>query len=359
MTMLNLSIRALSYYIPKGRMNNGEIVEWFAENYCQELPKDDLEQLVYGSKRKLDFLEIETRSCSVDYREDGSVQMAVKVAQEAIGKAGIPASEVDLLLFVGVCNPFREPSYAMILAHKLGMSRSNYYDINDTCNGFLKAMELSSLYISSGKYRNILVVTSENPLELLEASNYVGKVSSLADADYKMNLLFAGAGAAAVLLGADYGERSIRYYGEQRNHEDWELSLYVSPKIHMPVPSFAEMDFMSRSDGRGIAAKVIRDMPGFVEEFLDGHGLSKDSIDYIFSHQLGRNITNSLLNKLEVRSDKVFPVNTFPLNGNMGSTNIPAGLAIGEEQGLLHKGDSILLLGSACGLTYAAAYLIW
>jgi len=26
---------------------------------------------------------------------------------------------------------------------------------------------------------------------------------------------------------------------------------------------------------------------------------------------------------------------------------------------LLGKGDSILLLGSACGLTYAAAYIVW
>lgn len=357
--MLNLSIRALSYYIPKGRMTNGEIIDLFAEKYFQHLPKDDLEQLVYGSKRKLDFLEITTRSCSADYREESSVQMAVKVSQEAIGKAGITASEIDLLLFVGVCNPFREPSYAIILAHELGMTRGNYYDINDTCNGFLKAMELSSLYIQSGKYRNILVVTSENPLELLEASNYAGKVGSLEEADYKMNLLFAGAGAAAMLLSADNGEKSIKYYGEQRNHADWELSLYVSPKIHMPAPRFEGMDFMSWADGRGIAAKVIRDMPSFVYEFLEEHELHKDNIDYIFSHQLGRNITNSLLNKLEVRTEKVFPVNTFPENGNMGSANIPAGLAIAEEQGLLRKGDSILLLGSACGLTYAAAYLIW
>ncbi len=357
--MLNLSIRALSYYIPKGRMTNGEIVDLFAEKYCRNLPLEDLEQFVYGSRRKLDFLEIKTRSCSVDYREDSSVQMAVKAAQEAIGTAGISAGEIDLLLFVGVCNPFREPSYSIILAHELGMTRGNYYDINDTCNGFLKALELSSLYISTGKYRNILVVTSENPLELLEASGYTGTVNSLEEADYKMNLLFAGAGAAAMLLTADNGRKSIRYYGEQRNHEDWELSLYVSPKIHMPAPRFEGLDFMSWADGRGIAANVIRDMPGFVYEFLEEHELRKDSMDYIFSHQLGRNITNSLLNKLEVKTDKVFPVNTFPENGNMGSANIPAGLAIADEQGLLREGDSILLLGSACGLTYGAAYLIW
>lgn len=116
---------------------------------------------------------------------------------------------------------------------------------------------------------------------------------------------------------------------------------------------------MSWADGRGIAAGVIRDMPAFVYRFLDEHKLVKDEISYIFSHQLGRNITNSLLNKLEVQTDKVFPVNTFPDYGNMGSANIPIGLCMAEEQGLLRKGDSILLLGSACGLTYGAAYIVW
>ncbi|WP_081957403.1 3-oxoacyl-[acyl-carrier-protein] synthase III C-terminal domain-containing protein [Paenibacillus sp. FSL R7-0273] len=357
--MLNLSIRSLAYVIPGGRLTNGEIVELFAEKYFSHLPKDDLEQLVYGSKRKLDFLEIRTRSCSLDYSEEGSVQMAVRVSREAIAKAGMTPDDIDLLLFVGVCNPFREPSYSIILAHELEMQRGNYYDINDTCNGFLKALELASLYINSGKYRSILVVTSENPLELLEASNFTGRVDTLAEADYKMNLFFAGAGAAAMLLTADSGDKSVICYGEERNHADWELSLYVSPKISMPGPRFDGMDFMSWADGRGIAAGVIRDMPAFVYRFLDEHKLVKDEISYIFSHQLGRNITNSLLNKLEVQTDKVFPVNTFPDYGNMGSANIPIGLCMAEEQGLLRKGDSILLLGSACGLTYGAAYIVW
>lgn len=357
--MLNLTIRGLSHYIPAGRLTNEEIVELFAAHYLQGLPEGDLETLVYGSVRKLDFLEIRTRSASTSYAEDGSVQMAVKAAKGALDKAGMSIGEIDLLLFVGVCNPFREPSYSMLLAHELGMDRGNYFDINDTCNGFLKSFELADLYIQAGRCRHILVVTSENPLEILEASRYAGRVSSLEEADYKMNLLFAGAGAAAMVLSPDNGWKSVRSYGELRSHADWPLSMYVSPKIHMPMPRFNEMDFMSWADGRGIAANVIRDMPGFVQQFLMESGIQKEAVDYIFSHQLGRNITNALLNKLEVETDKVFPVNTFPECGNMGSANIPAGLSMADEQGLLKKGDSILLIGSACGLSYGAAHLVW
>lgn|GEM_PF-2717180 len=357
--MLNLSIKALSYYIPKGRMTNTEVVDKFAKEHYQNLQKDDLELLTYGCKRKLDFLEIKTRSYCKDYNEENSIQMATKVAKDVIKKANITAEDIDLLLFVGVCNPFREPSYSIILSNEIGIKGGNYYDINDTCNGFLKAMELASLYINTGKYRNILLVTSESTLEMIDSSKYRGDVKSLEEADYKMNLLFAGSGAAAMILTKDVGSKTIKYYGEQRDNSNWDMSLYVSPKITMPSDKLNVMDFISWADGRGIAAKIIKEMPGFVYKFLVEKDIDKDSIDYIFAHQLGRNITNSILNKIEVNIDKVFPVNTFYEYGNMGSANIPVGLAIAEENGLLNKGDSVLLLGSACGLTYSAAYIIW
>ena len=113
------------------------------------------------------------------------------------------------------------------------------------------------------------------------------------------------------------------------------------------------------SDGRKIAASIIRDMPEFVEEFLSQQTTSIEQIRYIFSHQLGRNITFALLNKLKVDIDKVFPVNTFKEYGNMGSANIPIGLGIAEEQGILKPGDSILLLGSSCGIKYTCVNIIW
>lgn len=357
--MLNLSIKGISHYIPKGRMTNDEAVNRFTEYIGDKLSNEECRELREGYKRKLEFLEIKTRAYCENYNDENSIYMATVASKQAIKKAMLEVEDIDLILFVGVCNPFREPSYAIIIANELGVKDANYYDIGDACNGFLKSIEIASLYIEKPEYENILIVTSESTHEMIDALKKNISVNGIEEADYKTNLLFAGNGAAAMILSSESEGRKIKYYGEKRDCTDWDISFFVSPKIKLPSKRFDEMDFVSYGDGRAIAGKVIKEMPEFVFEFLKKNDIDKDSIKYIFSHQLGRNITNSILNKMEVDIDKVFPLNTFIEYGNMGSANIPVGLSIAEENGLIQKGDAILLLGSSCGLTYSAAYIIW
>lgn len=356
---MKLSILGLGTCIPSGRLTNDEVVDKYLDDFCKYLNEEDREFLEYSFKRKLEFLEIQTRAYCESYNEENSILMAVKAAKMALEKAQLKAEDIDLLLFTGVCNPFREPTYAIILAELLNIPQVNCYDISDACNGFLKSLELAQLYVSGGKAEKVLVVTSESPFEYLDTVRDNLNVKAVEEADYKMNLLFAGTGAAAMVLSEGNGEKIISDYQEQRSTREWDISFLLSPKITIPSKKFNKMDFVSWGDGRKIAADVIKEMPDFVSSFLKKHEIKKQDIDYIFCHQLGRNITYAILNKIEVEINKVFPENTFRQYGNMGSANIPIGLAIAEEKGLLKKGDSILLLGSSCGIEYTAVHLIW
>lgn len=357
--MLGISIEGIGAYVPKGRLSNSDVVERYIEDFGHNLIDEDKELLRYSFKRKLEFLEIESRAYCENIREENSIMMSVSAAKIAMEKANRKPEDIDLLLFTGVCNPFREPSYAIILANQLGIRKSNYYDIGDACNGFLKSFELASLYIQSGKAKHVLIVTCESTLEILDTIRENLMVNTVEEADYKMNLLFAGTGAAALVLTGDTGEKRILSYGERRDSSTWDISFYTSPKIMMPSERFNDMQFITWGDGRKIAAMVIEEMPEFVKKFMEENQINKNEIKYIFCHQLGRNITYAILNKIQVEIEKVFPVNTFKEYGNMGSANIPISLAIAQEKGLLQKGDSILLLGSSCGLTYSAAHIIW
>lgn len=356
---MNISITGIGTYIPCGRISNKDMIEHFRDEFSRFLEAKDLEYLMYGLERKMSFLEIETRTCCESYEKENSVTMAVSVAEKALRNAGISASDIDLLLFTGVTNPLREPSYAILLAHKLGIKEVNCFDVNDTCNGFLKCLELADLYIQAQKAKRVLVVTSESTLEWMEAVKENFQVKTVEDADRLMSALFCGSGAAAMVLEKNNGKHVIQAYKEKTSTEDWDISFLVSPLMQIPVKQISEEKRGICSDGRKIAATIIRDMPEFVEEFLRQQTTSIEQIRYIFSHQLGRNITFALLNKLKVDIDKVFPVNTFKEYGNMGSANIPVGLGIAEEQGILKSGDSILLLGSSCGIKYTCVNIIW
>ena len=355
--MLDIGIAGIGYYVPEKRLTNQEVVERYLDDFTKNLNQEDAEFLQYSFKRKLDFLEIESRSYCEDIQKENSIVMSVHAAKDALKHANLEPEEIELVLFTGVCNPFREPSYAIILADQLKIRRGNYFDIGDACNGFLKALELASLYIKGGKAKNVLVVTCESTLEMLDRMRENLHVNSVEEADYKMNLLFAGTGAAAFVLTQDQGKRSVVAYSEQRDSSAWDISFYVSPKILMPSKKMNDLDFTTWGDGRKIAAMVIEEMPEFVLHFMEENHI--ESVKYIFCHQLGRNITYAILNKIHADIDKMFPINTFKTCGNMGSANIPVSLALAEERGMLEKGDSILLLGSSCGLTYSAAHVIW
>lgn len=356
---MNLSVAGIGSYVPEGRLTNEEIIKELIDDFGYHLKKEDKEFLSYSVQRKLEFLEIETRSFCAGFPEENSISMSVEASLNALNDAEMKAKDIDLIFFTGVCNPFHEPSYAMILAKQLGISEVNCFDIGDACNGFLKAFELSELYIQTGKAKRILIVTCESTLEILNQVRENLHVKTLEDADYKMNLLFAGTGAAAMIITENLGYRQIVSYEESRSSNEWDISFFVSPQIKLPAPYFNEMEFTTWGDGRKIAAKVIRDMPDFAADFLEQQKIEQQDIDYVFCHQLGRNITYAVLKKLSLDISNVFPINTFRECGNMGSANIPVSLDLAKKRNILKPKDSILLLGSSCGITYTAVHMIW
>ena len=80
--------------------------------------------------------------------------------------------------------------------------------------------------------------------------------------------------------------------------------------------------------------------------------------DVLVMHQLGNNVTFATLDKLQVKHE-ISPINTFNECGNMASANIPVNLALLEEQGKVKKGDSVLLVSSACGLSFSLIHIEW
>jgi 3-oxoacyl-[acyl-carrier-protein] synthase III len=53
------------------------------------------------------------------------------------------------------------------------------------------------------------------------------------------------------------------------------------------------------------------------------------------------------------------PVNTYRELGNMAMVNIPVNLGMLDRNGIVGRGDSVLLVSSSCGLSYALVHLVW
>jgi len=357
--MHNISIAGLGCHIPGGKVTNDDILATVADANRTSLEADALDLLLYGCRRKFDFLGISTRSAPLAGSDDSFVSMAVRAARKALAARTDDCRDpVDCIIACGISNPFREPSAACIIARELGISPADHFDINDTCNGFLKAIELASLYIASGTCRTILVVTAENPPELANGLGMNLTVESVDEMDYRLSSCIIGSGAAAMLLCSDTGKHRIVRYRNRKETTHWDSSLIRIPGTSMPETKYGKPIDGFWADGRGTAAELISANPAFVAESLTQWNLTPSDISFVVLHQLGANITFAILDKLGIPHTKA-PVNTFSECGNMGSVNIPANLALAQDRGLLHDGDRILLINSACGFTHAAALIEW
>ena len=77
-------------------------------------------------------------------------------------------------------------------------------------------------------------------------------------------------------------------------------------------------------------------------------GWDNDTVDRVFTHQVGVMHRRLLFEKLELDSKLDFP--TVETLGNIGSVSLPISMALGEESGVLKRGDKVALLGIGSGL---------
>jgi 3-oxoacyl-[acyl-carrier-protein] synthase III len=348
--MSEIHIKSVAHYVPAGRLTNEEVLTRVSRANGRTLSSDELELLLYGSGRKFDFLGIRTRSVCLD--GDNTVTMAVAAGQAALRKADLPAAGIECLIATGVSNPYREPSFAAVIARQLGVESADFFDVNDTCNGFLKAIDVASQYLKTGRYRNILIVTSENPYETAAGFGIDYAIGSMAEADNRFSILTVGCGAAAMVLGTDGDGKVIIDYKEKRETANWNASLFTVPGVYLPDAAHGNTSPGVWTDARLVSARVIREIPGFILEALGRWNMTLDDISLILMHQLGNNVTYATLDLLRADRGKA-PVNTFNEFGNMASANIPVSLSLAEERGLIKKGDNVLLVSSACGLSYS------
>src|SRR6266481_9454633 len=88
-------------------------------------------------------------------------QFAVLASQEAIERAGIDPSEINLILCATVTPDQILPSTACLIQAELGASKAAAMDIVAACSGFLYGLALADSMIRGGQSKYTLVIGAE------------------------------------------------------------------------------------------------------------------------------------------------------------------------------------------------------
>jgi 3-oxoacyl-[acyl-carrier-protein] synthase III len=273
-------------------------------------------------------------------------QFAVRASREAIERAGIDASEIDLLLCATVTPDQILPSTACLIQAELGAHKAAAMDIVAACSGFIYGLSLANAMIRNGQAKYALVIGAEI------LTRYV-------DYTDRTTCVLFGDGAGAAILGPVENDRGILSV-KIRSDGRYEEQLYArggGTKGGFSAETIARGDHFFKMKGNEVFKVAVRSMAEISRDVLDEAGLKTDDVKLFIPHQANQRITDAVATKLNVDSSMVY--SNIAMHGNTSSASIPIGLDECVEQGRVHKGDVILLASFGGGVTWGGCVMRW
>jgi 3-oxoacyl-[acyl-carrier-protein] synthase-3 len=280
--------------------------------------------------------------------------------KKAIAASGIPASELECLIFTSVSRDMMEPATASFVHNQLGLpERCLVFDISNACLGFLDGMIFLANMIELGQIQCGLLVAGETAEDLLESTiRKLGADSSLTRKTIKYSFasLTIGSGAVAlVMTHENYSSGPQKFIGGAYRANTRHSELCQGGLSGNPGSSPGSILMATNSEElmkRGI--ETARDT---WHDFLEKLGWLEGEIDVFFCHQVGHAHARLLFERLGLTPGKNFE--TLPLMGNTGSVSAPVTMAIGIEQGVFSKGQRAALLGIGSGINCLMLGVEW
>src|SRR6266403_2391574 len=220
-------------------------------------------------------------------------QFAVRAAREAIARAGIEPTEIELILCATVTPDQILPSTGCLIQAELGAHKAAAMDIVAACSGFLYGLSLADSMIRTGQSRYGLVIGAEILTQYVDYT------------DRQTCVLF-GDGAGAAVLGAvdnNHGILAARIRSDGR-YEDQLYSPGGGTRRPASAETLAAGDHFFKMKGNELFKVAVRSMAEISREVLEEAGLSANDVKLFIPHQANQRITDAVASKLDVDVDR-------------------------------------------------------
>lgn len=278
----------------------------------------------------------------VDESETASA-MAAAAIEQALHTAQLPATALDAILFAGVMSEQPMPSTAILIHHRLEARADGVtcFDINASCAGFLKGMEIAASAIQAGLWRHVAVVAAELSSKGLRWD------------DLDTCTLF-GDGSAAAILGPSQDGSAFLTIRNATYSSGADLSVMRAggSRLNMRTPPEDPNDYLFAMNGRALLRLIQTHFPPFLEELLT------PEVGLIIPHQASA-VGLGFLRKQLARRPGPAPavIDILSETGNQVSVSIPTALHRAITTGQLQRGQQALLVSTAAGVSFSAIVL--
>lgn len=283
--------------------------------------------------------------------EECASDLAYLAAQKLFSSGACTPKEIDYVLLCTQSPDFFLPTTACLLQERLNIPKSaGALDFNLGCSGYIYGLGLAHGLLATGQASNLLLLTAETYSKFLHPED-------------RSCVTIFGDGAAATLIRSDsenYGHHTPAYvYGT--NGAGAEHLIVRSGAAKMPARTTECQTQQTQAylsmKGSEIFYFTVQTIPQCVGALLSKTGKQISDIDLFIFHQANRYMLDHLRRKLAIPEEK-FYIHLADC-GNTVSSTIPIALKSALDDGRLHDGQQVMLVGFGVGLSWGATLLTW
>jgi 3-oxoacyl-[acyl-carrier-protein] synthase-3 len=322
---LPLKIAGIGRYLPKRIVLSSELEEQYGlpKGWCEE--KQGIRE-----RRRVEF--------------ETATFMGAEAAKEAVADAGLTFKDIDLIINASGTPDQIVPDGGPLLQRELGLGESGIpaISVNASCLSFLVAMDMSSLYLNMGRYKNILIVSSDITscaLDYSRGENFT---------------MFGDAAAAAVVTLPEAGEKSRIYTTHIETYgyaADYSAVYGGGSRMNPSRTDSKPEDYFLHMNGGELMKVGFKHIPNFAKKLWESCSeyWVMDDVKVIIPHQASRVVLDFL--GLTYPEEKI--VRVIDRFGNCVAASTPLALYEAIKQKRLVRGDLALITGSGSGITFA------
>jgi 3-oxoacyl-[acyl-carrier-protein] synthase-3 len=273
-----------------------------------------------------------------DFRDkETTSKMGKYAAERAMENAGMKKEEIDLIIGANATKEVLLPCSASLIQKQLGLEngKTACFDVGSSCLSFFTALEIAEMFLKTGKYKNILIVSSE----IASIGINYGHIESAG--------LF-GDGAAAFILGNNNKNLISKF---QTFSEGFYYTRIQGGGTRYLTKDYNEQnktDYLFHMEGTKAFKLIKQKIDRFFHEFLEENKVDMAEIDRVVAHQASMTGLKLIGKQLGIQEKLI---NIIAEYGNMIAASIPFTFAYGVEKGLIKRGDKILIAGTSAGIS--------
>jgi 3-oxoacyl-[acyl-carrier-protein] synthase-3 len=318
-------------YIPEKIVTNHDLNRMLGEDVDAWLIEN------VGIRRRHVMAENETTS-----------DMMVAAARQAIERAGIAPTNLNLIIVATDTPDYISPATASVVQAKLGAANAGTYDINCACAAWVTGLDLAARYITTDSdYCHILVAGGYGMTKFLDWRD-----------KYTATLFADGAGVAIVRAGDAPGFLSGKLVARGEYHD--AMGIYTGGAYRPATPEvIAQLGKPRVQFVKKFPATFNSDnWPSLVRAVVAKAGLMLDEIDFFLFTQLNLRTIEFVMQNLGQPISKTHWI--MDKWGYLGSACIPVALDDAIEQGKGPKrGDNVVFCATGGGMAMAACVFKW